>query len=166
MNVVKSKSTARSALVWGTEVSPAHLCAHLETYVETKAAITTFAICNNKRPTPLSRELVDKIAEEIRISAYRTNIRDMLFAEKCWQAKCEADDHFTRPEKEDEIDACEPNDHTLAAWWHRHCIKHYSKMISTPHTCPDALEKRTTDDFMKCQEVSHRHLPSKALPDE
>ncbi|KAL6712983.1 hypothetical protein ACLMJK_009379 [Lecanora helva] len=102
-------------LAWAVPVDHAQLGARLETYVETKAAITTFRACLSHSSIPSMRnlppEVMEMIAAALKDIAYVPKIRGWNRASKCVANNCKLEDHYSESDVRGAYFACDYSKH-------------------------------------------------------
>ena len=98
------------SLAWAVGVDFPRLGARLEAYVETKAAITTFAACksvsNIPSMTALPVEVLTMIHDALTDMVYLEKLHEWHRAQRCLQGECHARDHSTSKESNEYVDFC------------------------------------------------------------
>lgn len=88
-------------VAWSTPVDACALGARIETWVETKAAITTLrlSVQHAKSSTPSGRlppEVVENIAGCLRQSFFEERLEDWEKFARCCEGSCSTSDHFSK----------------------------------------------------------------------
>ena len=99
-------------IAWGIAADGVQLGARLETYVKTKAAITTFRLCllhtDSKSMSNLPPEMVHSIIENLKDMVYRREMQKWLLTKRCISDQCRPGDHLDLCETDESLirDGC------------------------------------------------------------
>ena len=92
-------------LAWAVQVDEALLGARLESWFRTKAAITTLERCaphiQSLSATGVPAEVINIIGNELKDIMYREVVVAWLDAQRCWENRCNTEDHFRKREFRD-----------------------------------------------------------------
>ncbi|KAL2038539.1 hypothetical protein N7G274_008586 [Stereocaulon virgatum] len=88
-------------VAWATPVGAADLGARMESYVESKATVSTFRLCVQHARIgsllgKLPHELVEMIATQIQDALFRKRLREWEKSIECCADDCIPSDHFSR----------------------------------------------------------------------